>query len=496
MPGRSLVWRPRLQAILCGVWLAVPAGCSRARPVQGPGDHFAAEAAGPSDELRDASDFIEKTRREDRIPSVAVAVARGGSVVWEQGFGEADRERHLPATPHTLYGLASVTKTITASALGTLRDRGALDLDRPVNDYLGGAKLWSPRWDAAATVRRVANHTAGLASYDSACYADEPDCDRSRDEMIRRYGAVFWRPGDHFDYSNLGYGILGEIVAHLSGRTYFEAVKDAVFDPLGMAECAPDLSAGVAPHYEQDGPRAAAQEELAQGASSLACSADALIRFGMFHLEDDAMTAGSVEADGGLRYALGWWIDEHAHRVRLVFASGGTTHSGALLYLVPSQPIAIAVLVNGGTPRLGDIADHILAALLPGAPSQQLAGEPPPQTDRLAELAGTWTGAIHTYAGDQPVTLLVSAAGSARVSIGQGPLAPAERARWTGRPVLFRAHGDVGTPDANRRRPYRLGFELYPDDDRLEGAVTTWQEPGARGGGVLSYPVTLTRAAR
>jgi CubicO group peptidase (beta-lactamase class C family) len=108
--------------------------------------------------------------------------------------------------------LASVTKLMTASAIMVLRDRKQLDLDRPVNDHLGSAKLKSPAWNPAdATVRRVATHTAGLATYDNGyyCRGNEGDC---QDIMISRFGVSIWRPGERFDYSNLGYGVLGDVI--------------------------------------------------------------------------------------------------------------------------------------------------------------------------------------------------------------------------------------------------------------------------------------------
>src|SRR5438105_682137 len=107
--------------------------------------------------------LIEERMTAESIPSVAVAVARNGEILWEEGFGWADRENRIPATEHTMYYLASVTKAITGTAIMMLHDRKQLDLDHPINDYLGPARLSSPRWDVnGATVRRVAMHTAGL----------------------------------------------------------------------------------------------------------------------------------------------------------------------------------------------------------------------------------------------------------------------------------------------------------------------------------------------
>src|SRR5690348_8075895 len=113
---------------------------------------------------------------EHCIPSLVVAVAKGNTVLWEEGFGWADRERRIAATPHTLYSLASISKPITATALMILKERGVLNLEHPINHYLGERKLHARVGNIdEATVRRVANHTSGLPLHSQFFYQDEPD---------------------------------------------------------------------------------------------------------------------------------------------------------------------------------------------------------------------------------------------------------------------------------------------------------------------------------
>ena len=109
--------------------------------------------------------YVQDHMAAESVPSVAIAVGRGGEILWEQGFGWADRENGIEATANTPYYLASVTKSLTGTALMVLQERRKLDLDHPVNEYLGPVKVHSPMWDAAQpTVRRMATHTAGLRS--------------------------------------------------------------------------------------------------------------------------------------------------------------------------------------------------------------------------------------------------------------------------------------------------------------------------------------------
>src|SRR4026209_469353 len=97
-----------------------------------------ATAADPFAPLRTS---LQRQLVDQQVPSLAVAVAKDGKIIWEEGFGWADRENRLPATEHTLYSLASISKPITATGLMVLVERGLIDLDRPINDYLGEAKL-------------------------------------------------------------------------------------------------------------------------------------------------------------------------------------------------------------------------------------------------------------------------------------------------------------------------------------------------------------------
>ena len=133
-------------------------------------------AAGPA-----AAQFEEvraTIEREDRGAGRAVGRRRGGEdgkIIWEEGFGWADREKRIPATEHTMYSLASISKPITATGLMVLVERGLVDLDDPIDDYLGDAKLNGRAFDASeATVRRVANHTAGLPLHYQFFYRTSP----------------------------------------------------------------------------------------------------------------------------------------------------------------------------------------------------------------------------------------------------------------------------------------------------------------------------------
>ena len=98
--------------------------------------------------------YIREQLVERQVPSLSVAVAKGDRIIWEQAFGWADRERRIPADSNTPYSIASISKPMTATALMTLVAAHKIDLDKPVDDYLGSAKLRA-RIGSAGTRRFV-----------------------------------------------------------------------------------------------------------------------------------------------------------------------------------------------------------------------------------------------------------------------------------------------------------------------------------------------------
>ena len=156
----------------------------------------------------------------------------------------ADRENGVAASADVLYPVASLSKPFTATAVMILVERGLLKLDVPANQYLGEAKLHARVGDAKyATVRRLANHTSGLPSHYQLFSRNQPFRPPSMDETIRRFGNLVMPPGEQYEYSNLGYGILGYIIERVAHRSYMDFVQDSVLAPLGVRHPEPSSHA-------------------------------------------------------------------------------------------------------------------------------------------------------------------------------------------------------------------------------------------------------------
>lgn len=440
---------------------------------------------------------LMQRRVDSGVPSIAIAVAQHGKIVWEHAVGLSDKEAHRAATTRTPYYMASVSKTITATAVMALAAQHKVDLDRPINTYLRNVQITSPMWDVSqATVRRAINHTAGFSTYDRDCLDGDTSCDPSTAAAIRKYGVVVWPPGETFDYSNLGYGVLGQIVEQTSGKPLGAALKSLIFDPLGMSNCSlgpsRDTNSEKAPRYDSGPPvrRSPFKQSTAPAGSAVYCSVHDLALFGMFHLKDhlpsqkailtdtaiDQMQANSLRPDDHEHYGLSWWIRD-LHGCHGVLAQGGTSDSNAFLQLIPSEDIAVAMILNTGIADGSKIVDAVLATLLPryqqslenGAPSKQPSPAPPSPKPLLPELIGAWSGFVQTYSSKVPLTLTIDSGHSLVAKLGSQDEVTVVHPEIEDKVVHWSMPGSLGVEG----EPFQLLLTLRLDRGHLTGAAET-----------------------
>lgn len=478
-------------------------------------------------DFTEARQLILDGMARDSVPGLAIAVYRDGSPLWEEGFGWADREGRVRATANTPFLLASLTKTFVATATMALYERHRVDIDRPANEYLRTSALWSPAWDAdGATLRRLLNHTSGLSTYNLYCPAPPPTCRMPpADEIIRRYGVIVWPPGERFDYSNLGYYVLGEAIARAEGRELGQVLRDEVFRPLGMRHSSfgvdPALAQQTAISYGSGGrrfvlevPHAGADKPHLSAAASGYASAHDLGLFGALHTKSrrpaervvlspatiDTMQF-AVVADGDSRYALGWWIDEDRFGYRSVVAQGGNDHAAAWLRLIPSERLVVAVVANKGTGFLREVSDAALAGLLPSFAQRRDSARAQQRraTDRTGSkpavrpaevdsvFLGAWNGKVRTVDGNVQFELTVADSGEVHGTIGSRGVTGRARSHAPSLRLTF--PGDLESSDSTRQ----LDFYLTARDQGVNGTVTTG--PGRASGldGLVSYWVELAK---
>jgi CubicO group peptidase (beta-lactamase class C family) len=448
-------------------------------------------------------------------PSLAVAVAQHGKIIWEEGFGFSNITTHSPATAKTLYSMASISKPITATGLMTLVQQGRVKLNNPANEYLGRGKLTGLAGDARdATVERVMSHTAGLPLHYRFFYEGGDEKRPSMDDAIARYGIIVYPPGKVYNYANLDYGIVEEIIAHTSGKSYEQYMHDAVFSPLGMRRTAIGTGRGLtdaAIRYDDSLKAVPFYDFDHRGASAVWTTAHELLRFGMFHLRDRVPDEQAILADSTILamqhartpgdtahgYGLGWGLDDD-HGYRRVSHTGGMPGVATRLDLYPTEDLAVVVLENASSALPTIVASQIENVMLPGRAQATVADRAAQQgrarpTFSATELVGEWTGTVRTYEGTLPIALQVKD-GEMLVRLGDSPSqwTPVNRPSYSNEQLGGQFPGDIPTPDA-MRYPHDLGMSLWYADGKLRGWVASIATNRPIGGAVSSY-VELQRA--
>jgi CubicO group peptidase (beta-lactamase class C family) len=188
---------------------------------------------------------MENYRLDAHIPGMVWGIVEAGRLVHVRGAGVQDVETKRPVTADTLFRIASMTKAFTALSILELRDEGKLSLDAPVDTYVPELRGWKYPTEDSPTirVRELLTHTAGFVTDDP--WGDRqtplPESDFTR---LLRDGVPFTRaPATAMEYSNLGYALLGRIVANVSGWPYKDFVQKLLFTPLGMVATGYDVAA-------------------------------------------------------------------------------------------------------------------------------------------------------------------------------------------------------------------------------------------------------------
>jgi CubicO group peptidase (beta-lactamase class C family) len=170
-----------------------------------------------------------RAQREGRLPSLVTGVVRDGGLAWSTGRGTVDDPHH-----DVQYRIGSITKPVTAVLVMRLRDEGRLRLDDPLESHVPGTPF------GERTVGQLLAHGAGLRAESPGGWWERTPGEAwaSLSERLQP-SDVPHSAGRRFHYSNLGYGVLGEVVAGLRGRPWAEAVRDEVLLPLGMTRTTP-----------------------------------------------------------------------------------------------------------------------------------------------------------------------------------------------------------------------------------------------------------------
>jgi CubicO group peptidase (beta-lactamase class C family) len=208
---------------------------------------------GRQEKIMQAFPVIDKLLKDyadsNHLPGLAYGIVVDGKLIYKNNWGYTDIDRKISVSSSSLFRIASMSKSFAAMAILKLRDEGKLDLDDPAYRYIPELKnLKYPTADAPViTIRHLLSHGAGFPEDNPWGDRQLADNDKDLMEFIGKQISFSNAPGIAYEYSNLGFALLGKIITKVSGKRYQDYIKENIWQPLGMkattyeyAEVAPD----------------------------------------------------------------------------------------------------------------------------------------------------------------------------------------------------------------------------------------------------------------
>ncbi len=344
------------------------------------------------------SELVYEIMEECDAPGVSVAVGDESGLLYAEGFGYRDREEKLRATPETVYGVASVTKSFAGLAVMLAEMERELTAADPVIRYLPEFSFGGDEWDHAINIHHFLTHTSGLPPTGALRYSmvrsmeGDPMVEQLREagrweewvdrDPIDNYGQLMeylarvdeeplGRPGAQFSYSNDAYSLVGTIVERATGETFEKYVGERILQPIGMDDSTFDVDElaardDVTQLYAED-PGGEVylspnwQDAPAMvGAGFLRCTAVDLVRYGQLYLRGGCangsrilppeavarMAAPYVPAGRMQGYGYGLMIRPNYSGVTLVEHGGSLKGISSHFGYVPEQDLTVSVLCN------------------------------------------------------------------------------------------------------------------------------------------------------
>jgi CubicO group peptidase (beta-lactamase class C family) len=373
---------------------------------------------------------IERHRIDQHAPGVAVAVVRGGEVIFARGFGLANVADETPVTPETRFFIGSTTKAFTATLVGMLVDDGLMRWDDPVEQYLPYYKLAVKSDDptARATLRDLLSHRTGfprmgLLSASGALSPEEILRQASEAEPLSPFR-------QRFHYSNEQYLAAGWAAAAAAGRPWEQLTRSRILNPLGMTATETsfhqafgktDLAhgyrwlkgTGTLEDLQQNGGGGASFVEAITPAGSLSSTALDMTKWLRFLLANGQVNGKSliraetlaetwtrqIAINASIGYGMGWMLREWRGQPMILHEGNVPGHS-ALVALLPESELGMVVLVNQDASLLGGLAVNLVPSILLTDASADGPAQAAPGAGDVSPYLGRYVANFATFSNE------------------------------------------------------------------------------------------------
>jgi CubicO group peptidase (beta-lactamase class C family) len=326
---------------------------------------------------RNRIDALLEPLASDRTPGLSVMVIKNGVVVYSASRGMADIERGIPIGPRTAFDIASVSKQFTGMLAMILHQEGRLDYDAPVVRYLPELSRFGPD----VTVRHLLTHTSGLPDYyDALARSAAPGgwvSNRQALAFLEQWGEPAFRPGDRFEYSDVGYEMLALVLESAAGEPFGDLLRHRIFEPLEMKDTrlrdrpdmpVPERARAYTPLGHGFVPGPAHPLDCLVGSGAIDTTIDDLRRWYQALDEERLVTRSTLKEalrpmrlnDGGnSSYAFGWFLKSDLWRRRLEHPGSWNGYQ-AFVVRYPESRFTVVLLANRSDVDLSILADRIV----------------------------------------------------------------------------------------------------------------------------------------
>ncbi|MDQ3748117.1 MAG: beta-lactamase family protein, partial [Acidobacteriota bacterium] len=322
---------------------------------------------------------ISAAMLKQNIPGFSVTIVVNNQVAWSQGYGLADAENSVPATPKTVYRIASVSKPITAVAAMQLVEKGKLDLDTPVQNYCSAF----PEKPQKITARQLIGHLSGIRHYKTA---EEFNSTRHYSNIIEsmdgfKNESLLQESGAKFVYTTFGYVVLGCVVEGAAKMPFADYLRENIFRPAGMERTRIDDLYAIIPNRARGYARTKSGElrnaDLADTSNKipgggLVSTAEDIAKFaiaaqtGVLLKKEtfEQMLVPMKTSDGKESPYFGWLISG-LNEAKVITHSGAQQGTSTQLYIAPAKQLAIVLMANIEGVNHVEITKQIITILLP-----------------------------------------------------------------------------------------------------------------------------------
>lgn len=325
--------------------------------------------------------LAQEMLNDNGIPGMAVAVSVKGELVWSEGFGFSNLDNESPVDPATtMFRIGSVSKTLTAAAVGKLMQTGKVDLDEKVQTYVPNF----PEKRFPITVKQVAGHIAGIRHYrGNEMMSDKYYSTVTEGLEIFKNDALLFEPGTDYNYSSYGWNLVSAVVEGAAEDDFLTYMSKEVFNPLQMENTMADMASNEIPNRTNfyvrneegvvNAPYVDNSYKWAGG--GFISSAEDLIKFGVAHTKPGFLSAeilGELQESQYLingdttEYGVGWasGIDERGYS--FVGHSGGSVGGITQFWIYPKEEVIVAMVTNISPVRYGDTDSKIAWLFIEG----------------------------------------------------------------------------------------------------------------------------------